>query len=178
MFATSRFRIVGPLVAATVLSGAAAAPLAGQDVAASGEDHAADEELTVLDTLPPDPDTVEPEGPEVRSAAHAAEAWLRRVDDGDFQEAWVSGASALQISASPQRLEAVIEDGRGHFEAPAARWLIGYRVVADPPGAARGRYVILRYRAHPTEGAPLLETITTKLEGQTWRVVGYDAGRD
>lgn len=161
-------------VAAALLAWPAA--LAAQE---TGNTDTAESEAEIdVDTLPPDPDTVDPESPDVQAAADAAEAWLRLVDAGDFQQAWATGASVLQIALSPQVLSATINDGRGRFEPPAARSLIGFRMLRNPANAAPGDYVLLRYRAHPTEGHVLLETVSTKRDGDAWRVVGYDATRE
>lgn len=160
-------------VAAALLAAWPAA-LAAQE---TGTTDSVEAEIDV-DTLPPDPDTVDPGSPDVQAAADAAAAWLRLVDAGDFRQAWATGASALQIALSPDVLSAAIGDGRGSFEPPAARSLIGFRMVRNPANAAPGDYVLLRYRARPTEGNVLLETVSTKRDGDAWRVVGYDATRE
>ena len=169
--ATVRFAAAAlGVIAAT----ACAAPLIAQE-AGSADPEPTDTTIVDVDTLPPDPDAVDPGSAEVAAAADSAEAWLRLVDDGNFQAAWAAGASTLQVSGSPRVLAAAVAEGRGRFEPPATRSLIGFRMVRNPPNAAPGDYVLLRYRARPTEGPVLIETVSTKLEGSEWRVVGYDA---
>ena len=169
--ATVRFALA---VLATIAATAYAAPLNAQEVG-SAEPEPADATIVDVDTIPPDPDSVDPGSPEIAAAADSAEAWLRLVDGGNFQEAWAAGASTLQVSGSPRVLAAAIAEGRGRFKGPSARSLIGFRMVRNPPNAAPGDYVLLRYRARPTEGPVLIETVSTKLEESAWRVVGYDA---
>lgn len=166
---------IGPALAAVLVLALPVPSLVAQET----EDTESEDEIAAaldsLRALPSDPDAIEPDSPDVRRAAGAAEDWLQMADEGRWQEAWASGASALQVTASPQRLSAAIEDGRGSFEPPAVRSLIGFQSILNPANASPGRYVVLRYRARPIAGSVLIESVSTKLEEDVWRVVGYSA---
>ena len=121
---------------------------------------------------------VEPTSPEIAAADAAARAWLVLVDEEKFEEAWISASNALQTTASPQKLKAALKDARSGLDSLAARTLVGFRPVTNPPGAAPGDYVILQYRLQGSPEWSALETVVPRREDGVWRVTGYAVKRE
>ncbi|MGD8496208.1 MAG: DUF4019 domain-containing protein [Gemmatimonadales bacterium] len=123
-------------------------------------------------------EAVEPGSPEVAAADSAARLWLGLIDDGKWDDAWVSGANSLQVAASPQKLKSAIGGGRSGLDSLAARTLVGYRTITNPPNASPGDYVILQYRLQGTPSWSAVETVIPRREDGTWRVTAYTIKRD
>lgn len=123
-------------------------------------------------------EAVEPTSPEIAAADAAARTWLVLVDDEKIEQAWISASNALQTTASPQKLKAAIKDARSGLDSLAARTLVGFRPVTNPPGAAPGDYVILQYRLQGSPEWSALETVVPRREDGVWRVTGYAVKRE
>ena len=115
---------------------------------------------------------------EIEAAADAGLLWLRLVDRGEFEEAWAIGSATLQGSATPQRLEAMINGGRKPFRPLGARALVGFSQLNNPPNAAPGDYVMLQYRTEVSGDRTIIETVVPRQDGDAWRVAAYFIQRE
>ena len=123
-------------------------------------------------------EAVEPTSPAIAAADAAARTWLVLVDEEKFEQAWISASNTLQTTASPQKLKAALKDARSDLDSLGMRTLVGFRPVANPPGAAPGDYVILQYRLQGSPEWSALETVVPREEDGIWRVTAYAVKRE
>lgn len=145
-----------------------AAPLSAQ---ATEDENGTDQS----DVAPPESVAVPDE---LEAAADAAAAWLGFLDEGDFDRAWTTASSALQVRMSPQALKAAIAPGRRNVGNVVDHTLLGFQVVTDPPNAEPGDYAIFQYHTRDEEGRRLVEHVVLRPEADGWFVAGYFTTRN
>ena len=108
-------------------------------------------------------------------AAEAAEAWLKLVDDGKYDESWDAAAKFFKKHVPKkgwhQQLTAV-RDGLGKL---ISRELIFAEAGTNPLSESNGdgKYLVLRFKAVYETGGKRIETVTPTLEDGVWKVSGY-----
>lgn len=160
-----------PLAAAALLAGPIG-PLAAQEAVDAPASGGAGGAATPPEARAPGA------SPELQAAEAAVREWLALTDAGDFDEAWKTAAGALQVATTPQTLKAAINDGRRPYEPLGERALTGARRIDNPPGAAPGEYVFLRFQRTAVGGGTVRETVVPKREGGVWRVAAYFISRE
>ena len=110
-----------------------------------------------------------------REAAQlSARSWLALVDRGDYGQSWQEAASFFQSKISKADWEKVIQQVRAPLGAAGSRTLMGALYQSDLPGAPKGDYVIIQYKAEFASGGTFIETITPVLDKDgKWRMSGY-----
>lgn len=107
------------------------------------------------------------------SARKAAIAWLKLVDQQQYQDSWEQAATLFrkQVSASTwtQQMTAV----RQPMGDASSRILLGATYATSLPGAPDGEYVVLQFQTVFTHKKDTIETLTPMLDNGHWRVAGY-----
>ncbi|HSP30849.1 MAG TPA: DUF4019 domain-containing protein [Halomonas sp.] len=108
------------------------------------------------------------------SAAEAAAlAWLEAIDSGQYEQAWETSSTLLQVPLSPNMLERTIGAARRDFGAVESRRRVGVIRETSMPGAPIGDYAVFTFQTRFENRPQITETITPHLEGDAWRVSGY-----
>jgi|HubBroStandDraft_1064217.scaffolds.fasta_scaffold82369_2 Protein of unknown function (DUF4019) len=110
----------------------------------------------------------------VDAATKAADAWLKLVDDGQYQQSWEQACSdfkkVVTIDQWKQELGAV----RTTLGPIVSRKLESAQYTTSLPGAAAGQYVLIRYDTVFKNLSPAVETLSPMLDKDGhWRVDGY-----
>jgi hypothetical protein len=110
-----------------------------------------------------------------REAAQlSARSWLALVDRGDYGQSWQEAASFFQSKISKADWEKALQQVRAPLGATGSRTLLGALYQSDLPGAPKGDYVIIQYKAEFASGGTFIETITPVLDKDgKWRMSGY-----
>jgi hypothetical protein len=112
-------------------------------------------------------------GEKETAAESAALTWLSYVDDGEYVTSWSSAGAPLQKQLTPQAWEGAASGARKPLGALNGRTLKAAQHTTTLPGAPDGEYVVLQFDSKFEHKAAAVETVTTVLEGGSWRVVGY-----
>ncbi|MFP3344410.1 DUF4019 domain-containing protein [Halomonas sp. SIMBA_159] len=108
----------------------------------------------------------------VQAAEAAALAWLTKVDNSQYEEAWEAASPLLRTPLSPAMLQRVISLSRQDLGALQSRNRIRVSQYTSMPGAPAGDFKILTFRSR-FENQSRLEVVTPHLENGEWRVSGY-----
>jgi len=107
-------------------------------------------------------------------ATSAANAWLKLVDDGDYEGSWQHASTLFQdnvgIDAWTQKVAAV----RGPLGPLLSRKLIDSHTATSLPGAPDGQYAVMHYQSSFKSKQSAVEIVTSMLDKNgEWRVAGY-----
>lgn len=108
-----------------------------------------------------------------KTARSAAESWLAKVDDEDFEENWEAGAELFRTHtdrAAWLKAADAASDTRGSLSSRSLVMTQFRRSVDGATGA--GPFVLLKYRS-VFEAGSYQEMVLTVKEDDTWRVAGY-----
>jgi hypothetical protein len=110
---------------------------------------------------------------QIDAAEAAALAWLEAIDSGEFEQAWETSSTLLQVPLSPSMLARTIGAARRDFGAVQSRRRV--RVISETsmPGAPRGDLKVFTFQTRFENKPQITETITPHLDGDAWRVSGY-----
>jgi hypothetical protein len=107
-------------------------------------------------------------------AVEAAEAWLARVDQGEYAKSWEEAAPAFKQAVSQEQWEAAVASVRGPLGKVEARELLGAQFTTTLPGAPDGAYLVIQFKTRFANKAEAVETITPMKDvGGLWKVSGY-----
>lgn len=107
------------------------------------------------------------------AAEAAALAWLEAIDGGEYEQAWESSSTLLQVPLSPNMLARTIGAARRDFGGVESRRRVGVIRETSMPGAPAGDYTVFTFQTRFENKPQIIETITPHLEGGTWKVSGY-----
>lgn len=110
----------------------------------------------------------------VEAAKKAAEAWLKLVDEGKYQESWDDASTSFKDHVTAEQWSKMIGVARNPLGAVISRNFKLARYSTSLPGAPDGEYVVIQYDTSFANKKAAVETITPMLDkdGQ-WRVSGY-----
>jgi hypothetical protein len=107
------------------------------------------------------------------SAQKAVTAWLKLVDEQQYQDSWEQTATLFrqQVNASTwvQQMTAV----RQPMGDASSRILLSATYATSLPGAPDGEYVVFQFKTVFTHKKDAIETLTSMLDNGHWRVAGY-----
>lgn len=110
----------------------------------------------------------------VRDAKEAAQLWFASADAGLYEKTWEQAAPAFQQAITKADWAAALKSVRAPIGELKNRSVISAAVADNPPGAPRGKYVVIQYASEYTKKASVIETVTPMLgEDGSWRVSGY-----
>lgn len=109
------------------------------------------------------------------AAVTAVEVWLALLDDGQYSQAWQSGAKILQNLVSEKDWTTLANTRRPPLGKVVARKKQDATPAQTFPGAPEGQYVVVRYNTEFEHKKVALETVTAVLDPGTgqWKVCGY-----
>jgi hypothetical protein len=107
-------------------------------------------------------------------AQQSAEAWLARVDSGEYAESWQQASSTFRARVTKDQWVKVIGSTLGPLGKNTSRKLKSATYTTTLPGAPDGRYVVIQYESSFEHKQSAIETITPMLDSDgLWRVSGY-----
>lgn len=107
------------------------------------------------------------------AAESAALAWLEAIDSGEYEQAWETSSSLLQVPLSSSMLARTINAARRDFGAVESRRRVRVIRETSMPGAPIGDYAVFTFQTRFENKPQITETITPHLEEGTWKVSGY-----
>ncbi len=110
----------------------------------------------------------------VSEATQAAEAWLKLVDDGAYDESWTQAASLFREAMPQAQWRSRMSSLRAPLGALKSREVKSASYTRQLGGAPDGEYVVIQFSATFANKASAVETVTPmKDKDGTWRVSGY-----
>jgi len=107
-------------------------------------------------------------------AQQSAEAWLARVDSGEYAQSWQQASSTFKAHVTKDQWVKMIGATLGPLGANTSRKLKSARYTTTLPGAPDGRYVVIQYESSFEHKQSAIETITPMLDNDgLWHVSGY-----
>ena len=107
-------------------------------------------------------------------ALHAAQSWLKLIDDNDAAQSWTEASSLFKGAITQSQWETVLPGRRGPLGSMVSRKIVSTRLATSRPGAPDGQYVRIRYKAEFTNKKKTMESIELQLDHDgMWRVCGY-----
>lgn len=106
-------------------------------------------------------------------AEAAVLAWLEAIDNGEYEHAWETSSSILQVPLSAGMLARTVELARRDFGAVESRKQVRVIHEKSMPGAPDGDYAVYMFQTRFENQPGITETVTPYLEGDTWKVSGY-----
>jgi Protein of unknown function (DUF4019) len=107
-------------------------------------------------------------------AQQSAEAWLARVDAGEFAESWQEASSLFKSHISKEDWTKQLKATLGPLGKNTSRKLKSAQYTTTLPGAPDGRYVVIQYESSFEHKQSAIETITPMLDNDgLWHVSGY-----
>lgn len=108
------------------------------------------------------------------AAQTAAEAWLKSVDAGRYDDSWSAAAKLFQGSVTKDQWHQAAASARGPIGDLVSRKVKSRQYTTTLPGAPDGKYVILQFDAVFKSKAAAVETVTVMVDPDgAWRVSGY-----
>jgi hypothetical protein len=107
-------------------------------------------------------------------AAHAAEAYVQLLDQGQYAASWTNGAKLFQKTIPQQEWVQALQAARGRLGAVKSRSLKDQKPAFDPKGLPKGAYMVVEYNtsfAHAANSGELL-TLMRESDGK-WKVLTY-----
>lgn len=110
----------------------------------------------------------------IAQAVPAAEAWLKLVDSGAYDESWKQAAPLFKDKVQEDDWTNAAQAVREPLGPVEKRTVEATRYVTELPGVPDGNYVIIQFRTVFEYKKNSVETVTPMLtEDGTWRVSGY-----
>lgn len=109
-----------------------------------------------------------------KAALAAAQAWLSKVDAGEYEQSWTDAAGFFRNAVGQDSWVQSLTGIRTPMGQLTSRTVIGTTYKSSLPGAPDGEYVIIQFQSAFTHKQSAVETVTPMLDqdGQ-WRVSGY-----
>src|SRR5450830_2008184 len=115
------------------------------------------------------------ESPAVTAAKVSAEAWLKRMDAGDYAGTWDTSSSGMHKEMSKsywKMLITAIHWPLGDFKSRKFKSAVLQKAPASKPGPDQ---VVIDYVSQYENKADVKETVTTTLEkDNSWKVSGFN----
>jgi len=109
-----------------------------------------------------------------KAAVAAANAWLKLVDEGKYQESWQETAGFFRAAVPQTDWTKQMKAVRAPLGALQGRTAQATQYLTSLPGAPDGEYVVVIYRASYEKKGTATETVTPMREADgSWRVSGY-----
>ena len=107
-------------------------------------------------------------------AASAAKAWLALVDEGKYNDSWMTAALYFKKAITKQKWEQSLTAVREALGKLISRKIKSKLYTKSLPGAPDGEYVVIQFSTPFENKVSAIETVTPMLDkdGQ-WRVSGY-----
>ncbi|MCG2721717.1 MAG: DUF4019 domain-containing protein [Thermodesulfovibrionales bacterium] len=113
-------------------------------------------------------------GAKEEKAVKAADAWLKLVDDGKYNESWETAAQYFKNSLTSAQWEQAVSPVRQPLGKVRKRTVKSKEYRTALPGAPDGEYVVIQYATSFENKNSAVETVTPMLDKDgTWRVSGY-----
>lgn len=107
-------------------------------------------------------------------AQQSAEAWLARLNSGDYAESWQQASSTFKAHVTKDQWQKMISATLAPLGPNTSRKLKSARYTTTLPGAPDGEYVVIQYDSSFEHKQSAIETITPMLDKDgLWRVSGY-----
>ncbi|HUY26752.1 MAG TPA: DUF4019 domain-containing protein [Candidatus Binataceae bacterium] len=114
------------------------------------------------------------EGADVDAAKAAAQAWLKRIDAGQYGQAWNSTSAFFRKAMPKEQFAHSLDIVRKPLGAVTSRKLKSAAYMTAIPNAPAGKYVVIQYATDFAGKKDGVETITPMLDKDGhWRVSGY-----
>jgi hypothetical protein len=115
------------------------------------------------------------QNPEKKNAAVAsANAWLKKVDSGQYTASWDTAALYFKNAVSQAKWEQSLNAIRKPLGNVVSRTVKNTTYTTSLPGAPDGEYVVIQYNTTFANKKNAIETVTPMLDkGNEWRVSGY-----
>jgi len=108
------------------------------------------------------------------AAQTAAEAWLKIVDAGRYDDSWSASAKLFQGAVTKEQWHQAAASARGPLGDLVSRKVKSRQYTTTLPGAPDGKYVILQFESVYKAKAAAVETVTVMVDPDgAWRVSGY-----
>lgn len=108
------------------------------------------------------------------AAQAAAEAWLKLVDNGEYDASWEDAAALFKGAVTKEQWRQAASGARKPLGKLVSRKLKSRQYTESLPGAPDGKYVVIQYDTVFENKAAAVETITPMLDPDgVWRVSGY-----
>ena len=109
-----------------------------------------------------------------KSAIESAEAWLAKVDGGDYSGSWDQAAAFFRQAVTRDQWIASLTQVRTPLGKCLKREVLGAQEMTNLPGAPPGEYVVIQFSADFANKKGAVETVTPMREDDgSWRVSGY-----
>ena len=107
------------------------------------------------------------------AALTAAQAWLAKVDAGQYAESWDEAAQAFRSAVTKERWPEMLNAVRKPLGKVSERKLLSKKYTESLPNAPPGKYVVIQFETK-FDNKKATETIVPTLEKDgKWRVSGY-----
>jgi len=107
-------------------------------------------------------------------AQQSAEAWLARVDSGEYAASWQQASSLFKAHVSKDDWVKMSKATFGPLGKNTSRTLKSAKYTTTLPGVPDGRYVVLQYESSFEHKQSAIETVTPMLDNDgLWHVSGY-----
>jgi hypothetical protein len=107
-------------------------------------------------------------------AQKAADAWLKLVDDGKYEESWDQAARLFKGAVTKEQWKQAAAGVRGPLGKLVSRKVKSREYTEKVPGGPDGKYVILQFDAAFENKSSAIETVTPMVDPDgAWRVSGY-----
>ncbi|HET9101043.1 MAG TPA: DUF4019 domain-containing protein [Acidobacteriaceae bacterium] len=108
-----------------------------------------------------------------KTALQSATAWLKLVDNENYDASWRSTSKEFQGSVSQKKWSQMAQAVRSPLGALNSRQLRDSTYTTSVPGAPDGQYVILHFATSFANKKSATETVAMMLQNGQWRVSGY-----
>jgi hypothetical protein len=108
-----------------------------------------------------------------KAAQDAAQRWLELVDAGRYVQSWGDAAAIFRTAVPPQEWATKVGAVRDPLGPVVSRKQQSAQYTTALPGAPDGQYVVIQYDTVFAHKASAVETVTTMLDKDHWRVTGY-----
>jgi hypothetical protein len=102
------------------------------------------------------------------------EAWLAKVDAGEYGRSWKDAADFFRSAMTEAAWSAALAQSRAPLGVLVSRKLQSEQAAESLPGAPDGKYVVMQFEASFAAKKSAIETVTFMLEKDgNWRAAGY-----
>lgn len=109
-----------------------------------------------------------------KAALEAGEAWIKLVDEGQYEKSWDEASTFLQKALPKEQLIQSLSAARNPLGTVKERKIIGSTFTTQAPGFPEGKYLVIQYQSAFENAASAVETVTPMLDTDgKWRVSGY-----
>jgi len=108
------------------------------------------------------------------AAMEPALAWLKLVDQGDYDQSWEAAAELFKKALTREQWNQALNGARKPLGRLISRELKSASYAESLPGAPDGRYVVIQFATVFEKKKGALETVTPMEDPDgVWRVSGY-----